>query len=144
MHCIYTACSVSPYFNNIIKVCPSISEQLVLTYICISIQNILRSFCSLSTAHLASAVLHISIYLSDITALSLPVTLWFHTENSNLFNKRVFLMCFHERIPSCNLNDVQIPLNSLPSVQMILQGIKQNTCLPSDNPSKGHSSHLLG
>lgn len=81
-----------------------------------------KIFCSLSSTDLAVADLQKSTYLSDIV-LSLPVTLWFHTETSNLDNKRVFLMCFHVGVPFCYSNDIQIQFNSLPTVQMIVQDI---------------------
>lgn len=46
-----------------------------------------------------------------------------HIETFNLYNKRVFLMCFRVGIPFCYLNDIQIQFNSLPSVQKMLQDI---------------------
>lgn len=67
-----------------------------------------KIFCSLSTSDLAVTDLQKSTYRSDIIVLSLPVTLWFHIETSNLYNKRVLLMCFHEGIPFCYLNDIQV------------------------------------
>lgn len=82
-----------------------------------------KIFCSLSTSDLAVAVLQKSTYLSHIIVLSLPVTLWFHIETSNLYNKRLFLTCFHVGVPFCYPNDIQIQFNSLPTVQMILQDI---------------------
>lgn len=82
-----------------------------------------KIFCSLSTSDLAIADLHELIYLSDIIVLSLPVTLWFHNETSNLCNKRVFLMYFHVGVPFCYPNDIQIQFHSSATVQMILQNI---------------------
>lgn len=75
-----------------------------------------KIFCSLSTSDLAVTDLQKSTDRSDIIVLSLPVTLWFYIETSNLYNKKVFLMCFHVGIPFCFLNEIQVQFNSLPTV----------------------------